>query len=121
MSILPFAFTNFTEAEAAQGISFAVRNGARVINMSFAAPAWNPVVVDRAIERTTSNVVMCAASGNGGAALVYPSTHPHVIACGASNMADNRASFPGGARRTSVSGCPSWLPASASRRRRPQG
>jgi subtilisin family serine protease len=101
--ILPFAFTNFTEAEAAQGVSFAVRNGARVISMSFNSAAWNPVLVDRAIEDAyNSDVVMCASSGNGGGALGYPATHPHIIACGATDMADARAGFSNFGSRLSV-------------------
>jgi subtilisin family serine protease len=101
--ILPFAFTNFTEAEAAQGISFAVRSGARVISMSFNSAAWNPVLVDRAIEDAYNNdVVMCASSGNAGAALGYPATHPHIIACGATDMLDARAGFSNFGTRLSV-------------------
>jgi subtilisin family serine protease len=90
--LMPIAFTNFTEVEAAQGILFAVRNGARVINMSFNSTVWNPVLVDPAIEDAyVNNVVLCAATGNAGGALVYPATHPHVIACGATDRNDRRA------------------------------
>jgi subtilisin family serine protease len=96
--ILPFAFTNFTEAEAAEGISFAVRSGARVISMSFNSAIWNPVLIDRAIEDAYNHgVIMCASTGNGGVATVgYPATHPHIIACGATDASDNRANFAGG-------------------------
>lgn len=101
--ILPFAFTYFTEVEAAQGLSFAVSHGARVINMSFNAPIWNPVLIDGAIENAfLNNVVMCAASGNDGGGLTYPATHPHIIACGATDGFDNRANFSNFGTRLSV-------------------
>jgi subtilisin family serine protease len=90
-TVMPLAFTNFTESEASQGISFAVSRGVRVINMSFNALVWNPAAVDPAIEEAyDNNVVMCASSGNASGALGYPATHRHVIACGATDRTDVR-------------------------------
>jgi subtilisin family serine protease len=106
--IMPLALTNFTEVEAAENIAFAVNNGARVISASISAPGWNPVLIDRAIEAAYNrNVVMCVATGNnfgpaGGGALTYPATHPHVIACGATDLTDARANFANFGLRLSV-------------------
>ena len=71
--------------------------------MSFNAPIWNPVLVDSAIENAfLNNVVMCAASGNDGGPLTYPATHPHIMACGATDVFDNRANFSNFGTRLSV-------------------
>jgi subtilisin family serine protease len=105
--IMPLAFTNFTEVEAAENIAFAVNNGARVISASISAPGWNPVLVDRAVEAAyNQNVVMCVAAGNnfmtGGGPLTYPATHPHVIACSATDRTDTRPRFANFGVRLSV-------------------
>ncbi|MFH8804576.1 S8 family serine peptidase [Streptomyces sp. NPDC017936] len=94
-SVMPLCFnTNHTDTDAAALISFAVTNGARVINMSWNAPGWQgSVIIHRALDRAhTDNVVLCAASGNDGAALVFPATGSHVIAVGSSDRNDARVS-----------------------------
>jgi len=92
--IMPLAFTNCTNTEAAQLINFAVGNGARVINMSWNTTAWpSTLVTDRALNNANTNgVVVCASSGNNSGAVTYPATHPNVIACGSVNNNDRRAS-----------------------------
>ena len=100
-TVMPVAFTNFTDFEAHEGIVHAVQNGARVINMSFAAAAWYQAAVDPAIEFAfQSNVIMCAATGKTGGPIFYPALNPRVIACGAttSRMSGRRS-------QTSASGC----------------
>jgi subtilisin family serine protease len=89
--ILPIAFNDATDVEVAHGIFFAM-DRARVINMSFGNSTWDESVINPAIEAAhNNNVVMCAATGNKSlAVLEYPASHPLVIACGASNLSDNR-------------------------------
>jgi subtilisin family serine protease len=102
-TVMPVAFTNFTDVEAHEGIVHAVQNGARVINMSFAATAWYQAAVDPAIEFAyRSNVIMCAATGNNGGPILYPALNPRVIACGATTSTDERAMFSNFGQRLSV-------------------
>jgi subtilisin family serine protease len=91
--IMPLAFVNWTDTEVAAGINFASSNGAQVISMSFGYDAWDHAVIDPAIQNAHNNgVVMCVATHNYNSAITYPATNPLVIACGASDQADNRKS-----------------------------
>jgi subtilisin family serine protease len=72
-----------------KGIDWAAKNGARVINMSFAGPR------DPAIERELAaahklNVVLIAAAGNAGPTSppLYPAADRHVIAVSATDAQD---------------------------------
>jgi serine protease len=68
----------------AEGVDFAVRNGAKVINLSLGGPSPSTVMqqaVDRAVQ---AGVTVVAASGNDGEGRVdFPAALPNVIAVGA--------------------------------------
>jgi subtilisin family serine protease len=91
--ILPIAFDTWSDVEVAAGITYAADNGARVISMSFGWNAWDHAVIDPAIQHAFDlNVVMCVATHNYNSSITYPATNPLVMACGASDQADNRKS-----------------------------
>jgi hypothetical protein len=91
--ILPAAFDAWTDVEVAAGINYARTNGAHVISMSFGWNPWDPAIIDPAIlDAFNAGLVMCVATHNHDAAITYPATNPLVIACGASDMADDRKS-----------------------------
>jgi subtilisin family serine protease len=92
-TVLPVAFDTWSDVEVAAGIEYAADNGARVLSMSFGWNAWSHAIIDPAIQYAfDANVVVCVATHNYNGPITYPATHPLVIACGASDQADNRKS-----------------------------
>jgi hypothetical protein len=92
-TVLPVAFDAWSDVEVAAGIRYATNSGARVISMSFGWDPWDPAIIDPAIQEAfDANVVMCVATHNHNSDITYPATNPLVMACGASDQADNRKS-----------------------------
>jgi len=99
--IMPIRVWNnavFTEMAMVAGIDWARTHGADVVNMSwyYTAPHANAdVALDNAY---AAGLVLVAASGNcfakdgctDPATIVYPATHPHVMAVGGSTAGDRR-------------------------------
>ncbi|MGC6507097.1 MAG: S8 family peptidase [Myxococcota bacterium] len=78
----------------AQGIVFAVDNGADVINMSLGNP-YTSETVKRAVEYAAQNdVVLIAATGNSYASRIYyPAAYTEVIAVGASRYNNTKSAY----------------------------
>lgn len=77
----------------ANGINWAVNSGAKVINISLVVGA--STTLQTAVNNAWSrNVVLVAAAGNGGnQTMMYPAAYPNVIAVGATDNKDSKASF----------------------------
>lgn len=77
----------------ANGINWAVNNGAKVINMSLAVGA--STTLETAVNNAwNAGVVLAAAAGNGSnTTMMYPAAYPNVIAVGATDNNDKKASF----------------------------
>ena len=85
-----------------KGIDWAVNQGVRVINMSFAGP--NDPSLERALKAAyDKNIVLIAAAGNAGpkSPPLYPGADPNVIAVTATDVDDKL--FPGANRGKYVS------------------
>jgi subtilisin family serine protease len=72
-----------------RGIDWAIKRGARVINMSFAGPD-DPVLQVALKKARDKGVILIAAAGNGGpdSAPLYPGADPNVIAVTATDEHD---------------------------------
>jgi subtilisin family serine protease len=82
----------------ADGINWAVANGADVINLSVGIDPLTPpnklVPLQAAIQNAIANgVVVVAAVGNTNSAVMYPAIYPEVIAVAASDNTDARAPY----------------------------
>lgn len=88
--ILPLAIRTFSDVEIANGVNWAVAQGADSISMSFTIP--QSALVDTALANAfAANVVLCAATGNSNVnGIGYPARHPNVMAIGATDQIDNR-------------------------------
>lgn len=83
-------------ADIAAGIRWAVDNGARVLNLSLGGTTDTQVERDAIAYAVSRGVVVVAAMGNAflrGNPTSYPAAYPNVIAVGATDSADHRASF----------------------------
>ncbi|TAP44603.1 S8 family peptidase [Arthrobacter sp. S39] len=78
----------------AKGISWAVDNGARVINMSLGQRVSSRTLENAVNDAWNKGVVIVAAAGNAGTqAKIYPGAYPNVIAVAATDNRNAKASF----------------------------
>jgi thermitase len=83
-----------TWSAVANGIIWAADNGANVTNMSFGGTSHSATVEDAVNYAWGRGVVLVAAAGNNNSStLVYPAAYVNVIAVGATDRNDARASF----------------------------
>lgn len=85
-----------SSADIAAGIRYAVDHGVRVINLSLGGTVDTQVERDAIAYAISKGVIVVAAMGNAyqsGNPTSYPGAYPDVVAVGAINQADQRASF----------------------------
>jgi len=80
--------------DVSAAILYAISRGVKVINMSFGDYVYSYLLQDIIRFAYSKNIVMIASAGNDNSdVLHYPSAFDEVISVGASDMADNKASF----------------------------
>lgn len=80
-------------SDVAQGIIYAVDNGAQVINLSFGGTSPSQTLQEAVNYAHARGVLVVAASGNDGSPVLYPAACEHVLSVAATDQDDNRASF----------------------------
>jgi len=77
-----------------EGLSYAINNGADVINMSFGGPDPSSIEESLIEQATSEGIISIAASGNTGSpSIQYPAGYSNVIAVGASKPNGGRDSY----------------------------
>ncbi len=80
--------------QIAQGIEYAVHNGARILNLSLGGSEPSETLRRAVAYAWDSGALVVAAAGNeNSSAPVYPAAWPNVIGVGATNVDDTRAPF----------------------------
>lgn len=87
-----------SESSVLRGVEWATANGAAVINMSLGFTAETPFLKDSIDDAIAANVTVVAAAGNLQSATdttgpIYPAYYDNVIAVGATDNTDTKASF----------------------------
>lgn len=85
---------NGTSASVANGVTFAVNNGAKIINLSLGAPSVGSVIENAVNYAYSQGRLVVAASGNTASTpLLYPAAFEHVMAVGSTTPSDTRSWF----------------------------
>ncbi len=97
-SIMPVHVSDTEETAysvLAEGITYAVDNGADVINISMGKHEDVGIIHDAVDYAVDNGVTVVASAGNegDGVGVTYPAAYPEVIAVGATNVSNRRASF----------------------------
>jgi thermitase len=83
-----------TADDVADGIIWGVKNGAKVVNLSFAGKGDSPAVKDAVDYATRRGAIVVAAAGNTSKSrLMYPAAYSNVLAVTATDQHDQLASF----------------------------
>lgn len=81
-------------ADVVEGITFAMQNGADVINLSLGASYASQSLQDAVTAAVNAGIVVVAAAGNDGASsLSLPAGYPNVISVAALGKSDTTSSF----------------------------
>ena len=83
-----------TFSQVAEGITFAADHGAKIINLSVGAPGTSQLLNDAVSYAQAHGALVVAAAGDSGTpGIYYPAALPNVIAVGATDINNVRASF----------------------------
>jgi len=83
-----------TYFQVIQGIDWAADNGADVINISLGGDSESTFLEDALKDAYDKNIVIVAAAGNEGAAVLYPAAYDdYCLAVAATNYNDERVTF----------------------------
>ena len=80
-------------SDIASGIIYAAEHGANVINLSLNYTKYSQTLQDAVDYAYSKGVVVVAASGNTGGAVMYPAACEHTIAVGAITASNDLASY----------------------------
>lgn len=75
------------------GIKWAVDHGANIINLSLGMASSDVILEEAVNDAHDKGVIVVAAAGNENSSISYPAAYDHVIAVGATDENDQRASF----------------------------
>lgn len=96
VKILPIrALTNVggTSWDIAEGIYYAIDQGADIINMSFGSN-YNSFYQEEAVKKAVSNgITIVAATGNEGSSVYYPAAYSDTIAVGAVGKGNTKTAY----------------------------
>ncbi len=82
------------EDDIAEAVVYAIRNGCRIINMSFGDIVYSHLIKDAVDFGTKKGVLFVVSAGNSGNdVLQYPAAYDETISVGATEQTDNLASF----------------------------
>jgi type VII secretion-associated serine protease mycosin len=86
---------NGSDGKLIMGINWAVKNGARVINLSLGSRGDSPILYEAIQNAVAKGVLVVAAAGNSGTAEfpTYPAAYPEVLSVGATNRNGVLTSF----------------------------
>ncbi len=76
-----------------QGITYAVGNGADIINLSLSGRAISQALKEAIDQAYANGVIVVAAAGNSNSAVEYPAAFENVIAVGAMDIKETRAKY----------------------------
>jgi len=84
-----------SDATVAQGINYAVNQGAKIINLSLGGASCSETLAQAINGAFEKGVLIVAASGNSGkkTTMMYPAASPRVIAVGATDQNDGETTY----------------------------
>jgi thermitase len=82
-----------TYEDVAKGITFAVDQGADIVNLSLGGPNHSETLADAVQYADNHGRLVIAATGNTSGPVLYPAAYPEAIAVAATNSSDQRAGF----------------------------